>query len=204
MEKINEKQIRPISKIAYPALLFIAAVNIFLIALAPEAVAIFAPPEYYDAIWIMPPVAMSSFFTFSYFLFSEFEFYYQKTKMIALATSAGAVLNIILNFIFIRIFGYYAAGYTTLFCYIVYAAFHFLFMRKICREYLDNQQPYSVRKYLAIVGIFLTVGFAFLLTYTHPILRYGLLAVLIIVCIAFRKKIIAEAKNILSVKGKRG
>lgn len=202
-KKINEKQIKSISNVAYPALLFIAAVNILLIALAPDVIAIFAPPEYYDAIWIMPPVAMSAFFTFSYSLFAEFEFYYQKTKLIATATCSGAVLNIILNYIFIGIFGYYAAGYTTLFCYMVYAAFHFLFMRKICREYLDNQQPYSMRKYLVIAGIFLTVGLAFLLMYSHPILRYGLLAVLLLFCIIFRKKIITEAKNIFSVKGER-
>ena len=89
-----------------------------------------------------------------------------------------------------------------MFCYMVYAAFHFLFMRKICREYLDNQQPYSVRKYLAIAGVFLVVGFAFLLTYSHPILRYGLLAASILVCILFRKRIIAETKKILSVRKK--
>lgn len=193
-QKIHDKQIRPISQIAYPALLFIAAVNILLIALAPEAIAVFAPQEYYDAIWIIPPVAMSAFFTFSYFLFAEFEFYYQKTKLITMATCVGAVLNIILNYIFIRIFGYYAAGYTTLVCYMIYATFHFLFMRKICREYLDNQQPYSVRTYLAIAGIFLATGFAFLLTYSHPILRYGLLAILILACFLFRKRIISEAK----------
>ena len=199
-QKIHDKQIQSISKVTYPALMFIAAVNILLIALAPEAIAVFAPSEYYDAIWIMPPVAMSAFFTFSYFLFSEFEFYYEKTKLIATATCAGAVLNIILNYIFIRLFGYYAAGYTTLFCYMVYAAFHFLFMRKICKKYLDNRQPYSVRKYLAIAGVFLAVGFVFLLTYSYPFVRYGLLAVMLLLCFIFLKRIINSVKKILIVK----
>lgn len=202
-KKINEKQIESITKVAYPSLMFIAAVNILLIAFAPEAIAIFAPSEYYDAIWIMPPVAMSAFFTFSYFLFAEFEFYYEKTKLVATATCAGAVLNILLNYIFIRIFGYYAAGYTTLFCYMVYAAFHFLFMRKICKKYLENRQPYSIRKYLAISGVFLVVGFVFLLTYSYPFVRYGLLVVLLVLSLLFRKQIINSVKKILSVKSHR-
>ena len=34
--------------------------------------------------------------------------------------------NVVLNFIFIRIFGYVAAGYTTLACYILYSVGHYV------------------------------------------------------------------------------
>lgn len=198
--KINEKRIEDIAKVAYPAFVLIAAVNLLLIALAPEAVAIFAPSEYYDAIWVIPPVAMSNFFTFSYVFFAAFEFYFERTKSIATATCAGAVLNIILNYIFIKLFGYCAAGYTTLFCYMVFAAFHYLFMRKICREYLDGRQAYSAKKYLVITGLFLMAGFAFLLTYSHPVIRYAMLAVLLLLGILLRKQITDKIQRILRVK----
>ncbi len=199
-KKINEKDIESISKIAYPTLMFIAAVNVLLIALAPEAIAVFAPREYYDAIWIMPPVAMSAFFTFSYFLFAEFEFFYEKTKLIATATCVGAVLNIILNYVFIKAFGYYAAGYTTLFCYVVYASFHFYFMRKICKENLDNRQPYGVRKYFSMAAAFLVVGFLLLLTYPHPYVRYGVLGCALLLCFLFRKQIMDTIMKLLNIK----
>ena len=199
-KSINNKNIKDISKVAYPAFIGIAAVNLLLIALAPEAVKIFAPPEYYDAIWVIPPVAMSVYFMFSYSFFAVFEFYYEKTKLIAFATSAGAVLNIILNYIFIKIFGYYAAGYTTLVCYMVYAAFHMRFMRKICREQLNNEQPYSLRVYGEVTAAFLLLGFIFMASYEHVLIRYFLLGSMIVVTAVFHKKIISVVKNILNLK----
>ncbi len=57
---------------------------------------------------------------------------------------------IILNFVFIRIFGYQAAGYTTLFCYSVNSILHYFFMRKVCKTYLDNIKPYKVKILIAI------------------------------------------------------
>lgn len=198
--RIKEKRTADIGRIAYPCFAFIAFLNILVIAFAPEITAIFAPPEYIDAIWIIPPVAMSAFFMFSYSFFAVFEFYFEKTRMIALATCAGAVLNIILNYIFIKIYGYYAAGYTTLFCYMVYAAFHFLSMRKICRERLDNCQPYSVRIYLVFAGLLLFSGFAFLAVYPHAVIRYGLIGIMLLFIVLFRKRTVNEIKVVLNAK----
>ena len=189
-KRINNKKIKGISKVAYPAFIGIASVNLLLIIFAPEAVAIFAPAEYYDAIWVIPPVAMSVYFTFSYYFFAVFEFYYEKTKFIAAATSAGAALNILLNYIFIRIFGYYAAGYTTLVCYMVYAAFHLFFMCKICREQLGNEQPYSLKIYGAITAAFLIIGCIFTVSYFSIVIRYSLIGIIIILAVVFHKKII--------------
>ena len=199
-KRINDKRIKDITKVAYPAFIGIAAVNLLLIALAPEAVRIFAPPEYYDAIWVIPPVAMSVYFMFSYTFFAVFEFYYEKTKLIAAATSAGAVLNIVLNYIFIKIFGYYAAGYTTLVCYMVYAVFHMCFMRKICREKLGDEQPYSLRVYGGITATFLLLGFVFMASYNHIVIRYSMLGIMLVVIAVFHKKIISAVKNILNLK----
>ena len=132
--KIRDNKIKDISRIAYATLMIVAGVNIILIAFAPEAVRLFAPKEYYDAIWCIPPIAMSVYFLFCYDLFAKFEFYYEKTKLIAAATFVGAAINIVTNFIFIKLFGYIAAAYTTLFCYILYALFHFFAMKYVAKN----------------------------------------------------------------------
>lgn len=98
-KKIKENKIKDISNVAYASLVVVGSCNILLIAFAPEAVAVFAPSTYYEAIWVIPPVAMSVYFMFAYDLFAKFEFYYEKTRWIALATVCGAILNIILNYI---------------------------------------------------------------------------------------------------------
>lgn len=134
LQKIKAGKLKDTENIAYISLAVIAAVNLLLIAFAPEAVAIFAPASYREAIYVIPSVTMSVYFVFAYNIFSNVEFYYEKTKFIMFASLISAVTNIVLNYIFIPMFGYYAAGYTTLFCYAVYAAFHYGFMRRICKK----------------------------------------------------------------------
>ncbi len=203
-KKIKDREIEDIKRIAYPSFIGIAVVNIFLIAFAPEVVAAFAPAEYGDAIWVVPPVSMSVFFMFMYTFFASFEFSFEKTKYIAVATVSAAILNIVLNYIFIDVFGYYAAGYTTLLCYMIYAFAHYMFMRRICRDNLDNNQPYSVKVLLGITLSFMTLGFVFLFTYNYTVLRYSLILCLILVLVIKRKTVMSVIKELISVRKKRG
>lgn len=195
-KKIHTRRIQDIGQVAYPSMILIAVVNILLIAFSPEIISIFAPNEYYDAIYVIPPVAMSSFFMSSYSFFAVFEFYYQRTKLIALATSVGAILNIVLNYIFIKIYGYYAAGYTTLVCYILYAVFHYIAMMKTCKNKFDGQKPYSIAIYAAIMGVFLALGFLLLFTYRFPWLRYALILIFAVILI-LKRKLIVETLRLL-------
>lgn len=199
-KKIKENRVSDIARVAYPSFIIIAIVNIALIALAPEAVRIFAPSDYYEAIYVIPPAAMSVFFMYSYAFFAAFEFYFGKTKQIAIATTIGAVLNIILNYIFIRIFGYIAAGYTTLVCYMIYALFHYVFMRKICLNELGGAKPYNIKIYLGIAIAFMTIGFVFLGSYGSSIVRYILICLMILIAVINRKRLISTAKEIVSLR----
>lgn len=200
-KKIKAKKIIDIAPVAYITLIAIAVVNILLIVFAPEAVALFAPASYYDAVWVIPPVAMSVYFMYSYDLFAKFAFYYEKTKFITAGSVIGAILNIVLNYIFINQFGYRAAGYTTLACYIVYSVGHYIFMNKVCDEYCDGTRPYSIKRYLLITVSFISVGFILLFTYEYYILRYSISVVLIGVAVFKRKRLcnifkqITERKN---------
>lgn len=202
-KKIKSNRVQDMASVAYPAFILIAAVNVVLMAFAPEIVGLFAPSSYYKAIWIIPPVAMSVYFMFAYTFFAVFEFYFEKTKLVTFATVSGAILNIILNYIFIGKYGYYAAGFTTLFCYIVFAVYHFGFMKKICRSNLNNVCPYSTKVLLIITGVFMFLGFIFLTTYNMIILRYGLITILIIISIILRKKIVCLIKSLMIVKEKK-
>lgn len=202
--KLRDKKVTDIGSVAYPCFMMIAAANLLLIMFAPEAIAIFAPPEYYEAIWIIPSVALSVFFMFMYTFFATFEFYYEKTKYVAAATIGGAALNIGLNFVFIRIFGYVAAGYTTLASYMLFAILHYCFMRKVCKEKMNDVKPYKLKYIMAISIGALLLGAVFLISYNMPLLRYGLIAAIAILLICFYRPIIATVKKILSLKKKEG
>ena len=199
-QKIKERKIQDVAPVAYASYMMIAAVNLLLILFAPEVVAIFAPASYSAAVIAIPPVAMSAFFMFSYGLFSTFEFYFEKTVLITAASIGAAVLNILLNYLFIPVFGYAAAGYTTLICYIVYGICHFVFMNKACRKNCGGIVPFEGKKILFICIPFLLIGFLLLLTYDHPCIRYGSGTVLILSCFFFRRKIITAGKQLLLLK----
>lgn len=198
-QKIKAKQLRDISSTAYLTLGVIAMVNLLLIALAPEAVAIFAPESYYEAIWVIPPVAMSVYFMYCYDLFAKFAFYYEKTTLIMLGSVFGAVLNVILNYIFIGKYGYRAAGYTTLACYVAYAVGHYFFMNRVCNKNCEGIRPYSGSTLLWISVAFLATGFLLLGTYPYRIVRYGILCVFLIVMVIFRKRILRLVSQLMHI-----
>lgn len=117
-----------------------------------------------------------------------------------LASIFGAVLNIILNYIFINIFGYFAAGYTTLFCYIIYAIMHYMFMKKICRENLENAKIYEGKIIFGMAIVFCLVGILFLISYRNIILRAMLIVIVFVVIFVKRKYIQKKVMAIMSIR----
>lgn len=195
-QKIKEKKIGDIAPVAYLSIAVVIVVNMLLIAFAPEAVRIFAPKSYYEAIYCIPPVAMGVLFLYSYDLFAKFAFYYERTTMIMLASIGGAILNIVLNYIGIKMFGYIAAAYTTLICYIAFDIFHYVLMTKICKKFLDDVKPYNTKLLIGIAILFILMGFVLMSTYRLPIIRYSIIVILGCIMI-INRKIIKEKVNIL-------
>lgn len=198
--KLKDKKPNDIAFVAYPCFVVIAALNILLIIFAPEVIAIFAPKTYQEAIWVIPSVAFSVFFMFLYTFFATFEFYYEKTQYIVGATVGGALLNIVLNYIFIRKYGYIAAGYTTLFSYILFTVLHYYFMRKICKEYMDNVYPYKLKLIIAISVGSMVMGFGIMLTYHNTVIRYIIVVIMAVVVFLIRKKIAHMAKMLIDIR----
>lgn len=198
-KKIKNNEAKDITRIAYGAFTLIAVVNMGMIILGPEVIAIFAPASYREAIWLIPPIAMSVYFMFQYTFFAVIEFYYKKTKYISIATMIGAVINLVTNYIFIPRYGYMAASYTTLGCYILYTVFHYLFMRKLCRENLGYQIYNSFGIMISSV-FFLAVGFGCMALYEAPVVRYAVIIFGVVLMIIFRRKIIGLMKTMLNIR----
>lgn len=119
------------SKYAFGMLMF----SVMVMLGAPELVKILGAREYWDAMYSVIPIVIGGYFMFLYTLPSSVEYYYAKTKFIAIGTGMAALINIVLNVIFIRQFGYLAAAYTTLVTYLLYFVFHYLIawnIQKMC------------------------------------------------------------------------
>ena len=193
-KKLKNGEIENISTVAYKTFSIIGILNLMLIIMAPEAVKLFAPFEYYEAIWIVPPLACGIFFSFQYTFYAVFEFYYKKTHLIALATFVGAFLNLIGNYFFIPVYGYQAAAYTSLLCYIVYALMHYIFMRSLCiKNYKVN--VYSLKAILTLSLSFIMLACLFMLCYSYEYLRYSLFILLCLI-IVIKRDIFIQLKSI--------
>ena len=199
-QKIKKKEVHDIGRIAYLSLIVVATLNIFAIAVAPEMISLFAPKEYYQAIWIVPPVAMSVIMMFSYDLFAKFEFYYEKTVYIMLASMIGALLNVVLNYFFIPRFGYFAAGYTTLICYVAFVFAHYRFMQSICKKEMGGVVVYNSKIIITIYSVFFIIGFILMSTYQFPVIRYGIIICLLVTLFLFREKCISTVKALIGIK----
>ena len=130
-ERADKKEFKQIKEVSTIYMYAMWCVIVAVMLVAPEVVLILGGKEYYESRIVVLPLLACTFFTFLYLLPSTTEYYLKKTWNIAFATSCIAVLNIILNYFFIKRFGYIAGAYTTLFCYICYFLFHYLMAKKL-------------------------------------------------------------------------
>ncbi|WP_415326801.1 lipopolysaccharide biosynthesis protein [Clostridium perfringens] len=165
-----------------------------LILLAPEAIKIFAPPNYLEGIWLIPPITVGIYMTFLYSLFSSIEFYYEKNKFITIATITGSIINIVLNIIFIPIFGYVAAAYTTLIGYLIMAVGHYIFYKSIIPEKIYD--IISISKYIII---FIILSGVTLILYPFTIIRCIVIFIILLLIFYKRKYIL----SILSLRSEK-
>lgn len=130
-KKLNCKEERLIQCASKDYICFMTYAMIGIILVSPEILKWMAPVEYWEGIIIIPPLVISNFIIFAYTLYVNIEYYYEKTTFITINTVVAAVLNIVLNFIFIPRFGYVAAAFTTLGSYFMSFVLHYRYAKKL-------------------------------------------------------------------------
>lgn len=191
---LKEKKYKEIKKVSNSLLLLMAALVCLLMAFAPEVIRIFASEAYYEAIYVIPPIVASVFFIFMYALFSNMEFYFEKNKFIMVASIGAAILNVILNAVFIPIFGYFAAGYTTLASYVVYCFSHYIFSIMICKEKIAGETIYDGKFILVLSVLVVASAVSFSTLYRFVFARYIIIVVAGALMIIKRQVIIDQLK----------
>lgn len=194
--ELKNKTYTNIKRISNSLCVIVGVMTIGAILIAPEIIHILGTEDYYEAIWVVPAVATSAYFTFCYGLFSNVEFYFGATYYVMIASISGALLNLGLNAIFIPKFGYIAAGYTTLVCYLVFMIIHYYFMKKTCLRNNIVEPVFDMRFiWLSVVVVFVLL-MACLMTYKLSIIRWFLIIVLFLMLIINRKRIVGLINGI--------
>ena len=101
------------------------------ILLAREVFHIYANKDFWGGTDLIPLFALGFYFVFLYSFPVNYEFYNKRTKTIALGTSGAALLNIVLNYILIRIWGIQGAVIATASSHGLQFFFHYFCARRI-------------------------------------------------------------------------
>lgn len=195
-KNLKLQRYKELSNISNLVLIFVAVLLSFIVLFAPEIVRILAPPSYHEAIYVIPPVAAGIFFNYMSQLFARVEIYYNKPQYTMIGSVICAIVNILLNLIFIPIFGYISAAYTTLVSYLLICLIHFLFYRRICKQN-KIKNIYNVKVLANITFIMLALTFLFVVVYKFNLIRYSILFLTLFI-IFFNRKIIIKYLKIFT------
>lgn len=198
--KLKEKRQEENQPIAIIIAVLMGVLLLGVIWLTPEIILLMAGESYLEAIWIVPPVAMSVMLLFYSQLCINVEFYFERKKDLVVASIGSALANIALNALLIPAFGYIVAGYTTLFSYILFVVCNYISMKRILQ---DNQIPdnsFDLKYMLYIFAAFTLLTVLGMLLYQ---MLYVRLAIMLLVCIGLfikRNFVISQVKRIFSLK----
>lgn len=139
-EKLSQKDYGTIKKVNQYYILIFTFVAFGLMLVSPEIQWILGGNEYKDSRSILMPVMAGCCCNFIYTSYVNVENYLKKPGVISIGTSCVAVLNIVLNFIYVEKFGYKAAAYTTLLSYFILLLYHYSMVKKFGYSHIYNNK----------------------------------------------------------------
>lgn len=170
-KKLNLREYNIIEPVSDRILILVGVCNLLLIAFAPELIWILAPPQYKNAVYIIPPLTASVFFMFIFQRFINIEMYFSKTFSISMMSVCVAVLNVILNYFCIHAWGYQAAGYTTLASYVLFCIAHYFVLYRIEKDECNGNIIYHAERLFLFGFTYLILSFSMMLLLNCFILR---------------------------------
>lgn len=171
--------------------------SLVLVLLAPEIIEILGTQEYYEAVYVISPIVLSTLITFVFGLFGTVLFYYEETKYVTFASAIGASTNIILNMMFIPLYGYFVAGYTTFISSFIMLIIYYLFLIKCCKKNNISFRIFKGKEIFLIILIITVISFSLMLTYHLTTIRFAILGLLIVIGIVCQSKITLLLKKLL-------
>lgn len=185
--KLEDNKFNEVKKILVPVMIIMNGLVFMFLLVVPEIMHLFAPSEYFEAIYIIPPIASSIIFQTMYSFFSIPEYYHDANKFSMFASMSAAIVNVITNYIFIGIYGYLAAGFTTLFSNFIMAIAHFIYGNYIMRK--NGNDFFDKNVILVLSFITIIISIITCLLYKFIIIRFVIFIVIVILLLIKHKQI---------------
>ena len=194
-QQMDKKEYNKLKDYSKPYTIFFMIVVLFFMLFAPELLYIMGGKKYMSGIYVIPPVMIGFIFQFIYSLYVNIEFYCKKQFFIAIGTIIAAFVNFILNYIFIPIFGYIAAAYTTLIGYILLFVIHYYLVYR-----LGKSEWYDIRFFIKVIVFAFMELIIMNAIYTRLLFRIIMIIVVVLISLYF---IIRKRKELKEAISKR-
>ena len=146
----------------------------FIGLLGNEVIYFFGGKKYLEGVWLLGPMMAGAVFHFLMLKLVDIEKFYHKESYVGTVSIGIAVVNLGLNYLGIKLFGYQAASYTTAISYVIAVFVHSILIKKhIPDVHLSYKLLYMIATGLGVLLI-LIMG---LYDYSNMI-RYIIFAVL--------------------------
>ena len=188
-QQIEAKNYKGLSKRANQVLLGVAIVLSLIMLFSNEIVLIFGGKKYLESAEVIIPICIGIFFNYLFQLFARAQEYFERKITVVIPSVLCALLNLVLNYVFIKKYGYQAAAYTTFACYLFFCCLHYLFYKKVCKEELDGENIYDVLGIMKISGAVIIAGITITIINKTVVVKYTIIAVGMIIAVIYKKKI---------------
>lgn len=195
-QKIQSKEFKQLAKSANAVQFLLAIILMLLMLFSTEVVLIFGGKSFLPCTNVIIPICLGVYFNYMFQLFARVQEYYNKKLTVVIPSILCAALNIVLNLIYIRMYGYKAASYTTFACFVIFCLIHYVFYRNTCKKMNDGVLLYD-GKTLLLISLGITgIGVIAYILQEHIIIKYAIGVIVMIMIVIFRKKLIDILKTL--------
>ena len=157
--KIKEGRMRDNRTVSLGIAGLMALLLLGVIWFAPEIIKIMARKKYAEAVYVVPPVAISLLLLFYSQLFINVELFYEEKNKLVGASVGAALINLVLNWIFIKLVGFIAAAYTTLISYIIFACANRHAMRQVLDKHKVDDDGFNYKGLIILFFSFTAIAY---------------------------------------------
>lgn len=198
-KKIKEKEFFELEKTTNTILTGLAIVLVILMFFCKEIVLVFAGYKYLESAEVVIPILLGVFFNYIFQLFARVQEYYNKKLTIVIPSIMCAILNLLLNYFFIKLYGYKAASYTTYISFSLFSLIHYWFYKKVCKE--KNIEKIYNGKYILFISVVISIlGVVIRWINKIGIIKYIILLLFSLFIYCDRRRVLKKIKEIVALK----
>ena len=139
-KKMGEKAYSTIKNVSDYYIIGFSVGTLVVCLIGPEIVYVLGGSSYTEAVSLVPIIMLGCYYNFLNLFYVNIEFFQKKTYMISVVTVIATILNVTLNYIGIKMFGYTAAAYTTAICNLLIVVLHYFFTRGMNNSEVCNNK----------------------------------------------------------------